>query len=127
MSEEKGTTEQAPELAEKVPIPDQTATTQQQVIIVQPVPVASGPVFKDYPVWISDGKGGQVQTQLRYKNGLLMWVAVGITCLVAANFLLPCLGLVPLCIKAFKDVEHVSPVDGSVVGYFNRGHEVGLK
>ncbi len=61
MSEDKGTTGlAAPEQAEKTPLLAQTATTQQQVIIVQPVPVASGPVFKDYPVWISDGKGGQV-------------------------------------------------------------------
>ncbi len=119
-------TPQPPELAEKTPLPAQTAVPQQ-VIAVQPVAVAAGSLFKDYPVWISDGKGNQVQTELRYKNGLLMWLAVGITCLIAGSFGLPCLGVIPLCIKAFKDVEHINPVNGEVVGCYNRGREVGLK
>lgn len=117
---------------EKVPLhpePTPVSTTEQvTVVTVQPsagTPV--GPVFKDYPVWISDGKGGQVQTQIRYKNGLFMWVVVGLTCLISASFGAPCFGLIPLCIKSFKDVEHINPVDGTVVGYYNRGHEVGMK
>ena len=40
---------------------------------------------------------------------------------------LPCIGLIPLCVKAFKDIEHVNPNDGSVVGKYDRGADLGLK
>ena len=42
-------------------------------------------------------------------------------------FGLPCLGLIPLCIKSFKDVEHINPLDGNVVGKYDRGADMGLK
>ena len=42
-------------------------------------------------------------------------------------FGLPCIGLVPLCIKSLKDVEHINPMDGSVVGKYDRGADLGLK
>ena len=32
-----------------------------------------------------DEKGNRYTTELRYVNGLLTWIAVGITCLVAGN------------------------------------------
>ena len=43
------------------------------------------------------------------------------------SFGLPCLGLIPLCVKSFKDVEHINPLDGSVVGRYDRGADLGLK
>ena len=113
---------------EKQPLSQEPPTTytQETVVTVQPVATEQQVQFRDYPVWITDNKGNQVQTEIRYKNGIFTWVAVGITCLVGLSFGLPCVGLIPLCIKAFKDVEHVNPNDGTVVGYYDRGNEVGL-
>jgi len=95
-------------------------------ITTQPAATEAKVEFRDYPVWITDSKGNQFQTQLRYKNGFLMWVTVGIVCLIGAAFLFPCVGVIPLCIKALKDVEHINPNDGTVVGVYDRGSEVGL-
>ena len=47
--------------------------------------------------------------------------------LYTGAFGLPCIGLMPLCIKSFKDVEHINPQDGSVVGKYDRGADLGLK
>lgn len=120
---------------EKVPPP---AATQPEntpllyggpatVVITQPPPTSSQPVFKEFPVDMVDDKGNSYTTEIRYVNGLLTWIAVGITCLVAGAFGLPCIGLMPLCIKSFKDVEHINPQDGSVVGKYDRGADLGLK
>ena len=105
------------------PLPAQM--TQEAAVTVTTQPEAKVQ-FRDYPVWITDSKGNQFQTQLRYKNGLLMWVTVGIVCLIGAAFLFPCVGVIPLCINALKDVEHINPNDGTVVGVYDRGTEVGL-
>ena len=43
------------------------------------------PRFRDLPVVMTDSTGNQFTTQLRYVNGTLTWVAVGITCLVASE------------------------------------------
>ena len=32
-----------------------------------------------------DEKGNRYTTELRYVNGLLTWIAVGLTCLIAGN------------------------------------------
>ena len=63
-----------------------------------------------------DSKGNQVQTVLEYRNGLMSWLAVG----VMLVFGLWCCACVPLCLNAFKDVYHISPTDGSVVGVYQR-------
>ena len=52
------------------------------VVVQQPTP-SGGPKFRDFPVVVTDEKGNQYTTELRYVNGMLTWVAVGITCLVA--------------------------------------------
>ena len=102
-------------------------TAAATAVVMQPVPVAYfGPSgderseFRDVPVWIADEKGSRVQTELRYKNGLLTWIAMLILCLICSNFGLCLLCFVPLCMKSMKDVEHVNPADGSVVGRFHR-------
>ena len=113
--------------ATKEPLPAQAPQEAAITITTQPAATEAAKVqFRDYPVWITDSKGNQFQTQLRYKNGLLMWVAVGILCLIGAHFLFPCVGFLALCIKALKDVEHINPNDGTVVGVYDRGTEVGL-
>ena len=109
--------------ATKEPLPAQEVAV---TITTQPAATEAKVQFQDYPVWITDSKGNQFQTQLHYRNGLLMWVAVGILCIIGAGFMFPCLGLLPLCIKALKDVEHINPNDGTVVGVYDRGTEVGL-
>ncbi len=62
----------------------------------------------------------QVQTILEYRNGLLTWIAVGIILLFTAEFCLCCLAIIPLFINELKDVYHISPTDGSVVGVYKR-------
>ena len=54
------------------------------VVVQQPTP-STGPQFRDLPVVMTDSSGNQYTTELRYVNGLLMWVAVGITCFVAGQ------------------------------------------
>ena len=112
--------------ASKEPLPAQAPQEVAVTITTQPAATEAKVEFRDYPVWITDSKGNQFQTQLRYKNGFLMWVTVGIVCLIGAAFLFPCVGVIPLCIKALKDVEHINPNDGTVVGVYDRGTEVGL-
>ena len=59
-------------------------------------------------------------TVLRYKTGLFTWLLVGILCLFTFEFCCCCCALIPLCINATKDVEHVHPVTGQVVGVYSR-------
>ena len=108
------------------PLPAQMTQETSVTVTTEPTATEAKVEFRDYPVWITDSKGNQFQTHLRYKNGLLMWVTVGIVCLIGAAFLFPCVGVIPLCIKALKDVEHINPNDGTVVGVYDRGSEVGL-
>ena len=56
------------------------------VVVQQPTPSA-GPRFRDIPIVMTDSSGNPYTTELRYVNGLLTWVAVGITCVVACKFL----------------------------------------
>ena len=59
------------------------------VVVQQPTP-STGPKFRDLPVVMTDSDGNAYTTELRYVNGLLMWVAVGITCFVAGQSLTTC-------------------------------------
>ena len=70
-------------LLQNVPLAPQTAGGAT-VIVQQPTPAS--PKFRDFPVVIIDDKGNQYTTELRYVNGLLTWVAVGISCLVAGIY-----------------------------------------
>ena len=56
------------------------------VVVQQPTP-STGQKFRDLPVVITDSSGNAYTTELRYVNGLLMWVAVGITCFVAGQYI----------------------------------------
>ena len=49
-------------------------------------PPSTQPVFKEFPVDMVDDKGNRFTTETRYTSGLLTWVAVGITCLVAGTY-----------------------------------------
>ena len=60
-------------------IPPGTVVLQQ--------PVAQPPKFKEFPVDVVDERGNRFTTEVRYVNGLLTWIAVGITCLVAGTLL----------------------------------------
>ena len=54
------------------------------VVITQPPP-STQPVFKEFPVDMVDEKGNRFTTEVKFVPGLLTWVAVGITCLVAGT------------------------------------------
>ena len=66
---------------------------------------------------ITDSKGQQVQTTVEYRNGLLTWIAFGLICLFTGII---CLAIIPFYIEVFKDVYHISPTDGSIVGVYKR-------
>ena len=59
----------------------------------------------------------QVTTQLQYKSGGMTWLIAAVIC-----FLTGCICLVPIpfCINATKDVVHINPNDGSIVGVYKR-------
>lgn len=59
----------------------------------------------------------QVETVVEYRNRML--IAVGVTCLVLAGFGLCCFAFIPLFIKDLKDVYHLYPTDGTVVGVYH--------
>ena len=59
-------------------------------------------------------------TVLQYKAGILTWLLVGIFCLVTLSCSLCCLGIIPLFIKQFKDIHHVNPATGQVVGVYKK-------
>ena len=67
-----------PPVVEKIPLISQG----QQGVVVLPPP-STQPVFKEFPVDMVDERGNRFTTEVRYTTGLLTWVAVGITCLVA--------------------------------------------
>ena len=60
------------------------------VVVVQQPVQSSPPKFRDYPIDLVDDKGNRYTTEVRYVNGLLTWVAVGITCLVAGIYTYYC-------------------------------------
>jgi hypothetical protein len=95
------------------------------VVIQQPTP-STGPRFRDIPVVLTDSNGVPFTTELRYVCGLFTWLVVGVICVITGSFCCPCLGLVPLCIDQLKDIEHINPETGRVVGKFDRGASFGL-
>ena len=62
----------------------------------------------------------QNMTVLRYRSGILTWILVGVICFFTLECGLCCLGLIPFCLDAAKDIEHVHPVTGQVVGVYKR-------
>lgn len=103
------------------PPPVQQQQQQANVAVVNTAPVfVQAPAFRDYPVVITDSKGNQVTTILDYRVGTLTWiVALGIF-LFTLGFGLCCLAIVPFFINDLKDVYHISPTDGTIVGVYKR-------
>lgn len=103
----------------QAPPPQVQQTAAITVVTTQPV-VVQAAVFKDFPVTITDSKGQQVQTVLEYRNGILTWIVAGVICLLTIEFGLCCFALIPFCINGLKDVYHINPTDGNVVGVYRR-------
>jgi hypothetical protein len=59
-------------------------------------------------------------TIIRYKSGLLTFIVSAVICLFTLEFGICFVGLIPFCIPALKDVEHIHPVTGQVVGVYER-------
>jgi hypothetical protein len=57
---------------------------------------------------------------LRYKIGGLNWLLCFVVFFFTWGFGLCCLGLICLFIDGLKDIEHVHPVTGQVVGVYKR-------
>jgi hypothetical protein len=89
----------------------------QTVIVYQPVVTAQPLVFRDQPVVVTDSNGQQVTTQLEYRSGVLTWL---ICCFICWFTGLWCLAPIAFCIDATKDVYHITPTDGKIVGIYKR-------
>ena len=59
----------------------------------------------------------QKVTLVHYKSGLLTYLVAGAICIVTGCW---CVSLCVLCVDALKDVEHVHPETGQVVGVYKR-------
>ena len=59
----------------------------------------------------------QITTKIEYKSGLLTWLIFALICVFTGCI---CLAVIPFCIDATKDVYHINPYDGSVVGVYKR-------
>ena len=59
-------------------------------------------------------------TVLRHKSGLLTYAVVALVCLFLLGFGLCCFGLIAFLINDLKDVEHINPNTGQVVGVYKR-------
>lgn len=119
----------------KTPLTGETEAANYQAtagaaVTVEPAAGGRGQekvVFGAAPVWIVDEKGNRVETQLRYRNGLFTWVMVLVLFVFFAGFYLCCLAFIPLCMKSFKDIEHINPTDGTVVAKVDRARLYGLR
>ena len=58
----------------------------------------------------------QVTTRLVYKSGTLTWTLFAILCCFCGL----CIALIPFCVDGTKDVYHINPVNGTVVGVYKR-------
>ena len=57
---------------------------------------------------------------LHYKAGILTYLVAGLICLFLTELGLCCLAIIPFFIRELKDVYHVTPTDGKVVGVYKR-------
>ena len=62
----------------------------------------------------------QVTTVVEYRAGALTFIICVVLCLILTEFGLCCLAFIPFCIDATKDVYHITPTDGKVVGVYKR-------
>ena len=62
----------------------------------------------------------QVQSVLQYRAGLLTWLVALVILLFTVEFGLCCLAIIPFFIDDLKDVYHITPTDGKVVGVYKR-------
>ena len=60
----------------------------------------------------------QVQTVLQYRSGTLTWLICCLIFWVTGGCWI--IALVAFCIDATKDVVHITPTDGKVVGVYKR-------
>ena len=91
--------------------------------MIQAQPAVIAPVhFGPYPVTITDSQGRQVQTILEYRASATTHIIALLICCVGLFFFWPalCFFWVPYVMDGTKDVYHISPTDGSVVGVYRR-------
>ncbi|CAI8053545.1 Lipopolysaccharide-induced tumor necrosis factor-alpha factor homolog [Geodia barretti] len=100
--------------------PVQAPPVQSTVVVTQPVVTVNTQTFRDYPVTVTDSNGQQVQTVLQYKAGLLTYLVAALICLFLSEIGLCWLAIIPFFIRELKDVYHITPTDGRVVGIYKR-------
>ncbi|NXN89772.1 LITAF factor, partial [Bombycilla garrulus] len=94
------------------PPPANIPVTVQTVYVQQPV------VFYDRPVQMCCPSCNQmIVTRLSYNSGALTWLSCGGLCLVGC--VAGCC-LIPFCIDALKDVDHICPKCSALVGSYKR-------
>ena len=55
---------------------------------------------------------------MEYRVGLLTWLAFSVICLATVGVGFCFLALIPFCISSLKDVYHINPNNGRVVGVY---------
>ncbi|XP_064382290.1 uncharacterized protein LOC135331154 [Halichondria panicea] len=111
----------APPPYQAVEHPQVKATDGVTIIQTQPTYGSFPIVFADVPVTFTDAQGKQVQTQLEYRIGGMTWIVVMIVLILGMMFLFPLLCIcIPCCMKSTRDVYHINPNDGSIVGIYRR-------
>lgn len=101
--------------------PPQFGTTATTVVVTQPV-VTHPVVLRDFPVFIVDSQGRQVQTVLEYRTGTKTHLFCFLMFLIGMLVFWPalCFCWLPYILDSAKDVYHINPIDGSVVGVYKR-------
>jgi hypothetical protein len=56
-------------------------------------------------------------TRIEYRNGALTWLIFALVCFLTGCI---CLAVIPFCIDETKDVYHINPNNGNVVGVYKR-------
>ena len=62
----------------------------------------------------------QFTTRVEFRTGLLTWIAVGLICVFTLWIGICCIAIIPFFIDSMKDVYHINPNTGEVVGVYKR-------
>ncbi|VDM31952.1 unnamed protein product, partial [Hydatigera taeniaeformis] len=84
----------------------------QATVVYTPAALGSGPSRFFCPTCQRE-----VLTNVTYESGLLTWILVALICILGGP-LFCC--LIPLCCPPCKDVEHICPICGRLLGSYQR-------
>eukprot|EP00112_Aurelia_sp_Birch-Aquarium-sp1_P021782 Seg5942.1 transcript_id=Seg5942.1/GoldUCD/mRNA.D3Y31 product="Lipopolysaccharide-induced tumor necrosis factor-alpha factor" protein_id=Seg5942.1/GoldUCD/D3Y31 len=93
-------------------------TTTTAIMVQQPTVVQTIISFGPYPAAMTCPHcHASIVTAISYSEGLLVWLMVGMLCIV--GLWVGCC-LIPLCVPGLKDVTHSCPSCNAVLGHHKR-------